>query len=149
MASALCEDCSRLLRDAIAHFKNFCTEFERKIRVFFRDLSQCTCFRITPEKYILRRTTQDLTSVHLLSGGSIVSVDFLCCSQHFCGQRAHSQAVGYSCQTLRLVDVHLYVEDRITVILCISTKANLVVIFHVSLPDNNLCAWNLPDASAT
>lgn len=68
MALGLCEDCSRLLKECTARLRKVCREFERKIREVFRELSQCTCFRITPEKNFLRRTTQELTSLHLLRG---------------------------------------------------------------------------------
>lgn len=83
MASGFCEDCSRLLKEFTARLRKVCREFEQKIRDVFRELSRCTCFRITPEKNFLRRTTQELTSLHLLYGRSIVVVSFLCCRQHF------------------------------------------------------------------
>lgn len=90
MASGFCEDCSQLLKEFNARLRKVCREFEQKIREVFRELSQCTCFRITPEKNFLRRTTQELTSLHLLYGGSIVAADFLCCRQHFCGGQTQS-----------------------------------------------------------
>ncbi|XP_054470267.1 uncharacterized protein LOC129103706 [Anoplopoma fimbria] len=67
MASGFCEDCSRLLKEFLVYLRKVCREFEQKIRDFFRELSQCTCFRITPEGSVLRRRrTQELPSLHLL-----------------------------------------------------------------------------------
>ncbi|XP_018559221.1 ankyrin and armadillo repeat-containing protein [Lates calcarifer] len=63
MASGLCENCSRLLKEVAAYLRKVCREFQQKIRDIFRELSQCTCFRTTPERNFLRRTTQEL---HLL-----------------------------------------------------------------------------------
>ncbi|XP_044022866.1 vacuolar protein 8-like isoform X2 [Siniperca chuatsi] len=66
MASGFCGNCSRLLIEFTAHLREVCREFEQKIRDVFRELSKCTCFRITPERSFLRRTTQELPSLHLL-----------------------------------------------------------------------------------
>ncbi|XP_029349023.1 vacuolar protein 8-like [Echeneis naucrates] len=66
MASALCGNCSRLLREFTARLRKACKEFGRKLREFFIEISQCTCFRNTPEGRFLRRTTQQLTHLHLL-----------------------------------------------------------------------------------
>ncbi|KAL7379534.1 hypothetical protein ABVT39_000880 [Epinephelus coioides] len=66
MASTFCEDCSRLLKEFVVHLRNCCREFWQEIRDIFRELSQCTCFRTTPERSFLRRTTQELSSLHLL-----------------------------------------------------------------------------------
>ncbi|XP_033499573.2 uncharacterized protein LOC117267656 [Epinephelus lanceolatus] len=66
MASTFCEECSRLLKEFVVHLRNFCREFWQEIRDIFRELSQCTCFRTTPETSFLRRTTQELSSLHLL-----------------------------------------------------------------------------------
>ncbi|KAK9534081.1 hypothetical protein VZT92_009154 [Zoarces viviparus] len=70
MASGFCEDCSRLLDEFCVYLRKVCREFEQKIRDVFRELSQCTCFRIAPESSFLRRRrrrrTQELLSLHLL-----------------------------------------------------------------------------------
>ncbi|XP_042357420.1 ankyrin and armadillo repeat-containing protein [Plectropomus leopardus] len=66
MASSFCENCCRLLKEFIVHLRNFCTEFGQKIRDVFREISQCTCFRTTPERILLRRTTRELSTSHLL-----------------------------------------------------------------------------------
>lgn len=75
MASGLCENCSRLLKEVAAYLRKVCREFQQKIRDIFRELSQCTCFRTTPERNFLRRTTQEL---HLLYGRNIVAMHYLC-----------------------------------------------------------------------
>ncbi|XP_035466374.1 vacuolar protein 8-like isoform X2 [Scophthalmus maximus] len=59
MASSLCENCSRLVKELAAHLRRICREFEQKIRDVFRELCQCTCFRVTPERSLLRRETQE------------------------------------------------------------------------------------------
>ncbi|XP_039992910.1 ankyrin and armadillo repeat-containing protein [Xiphias gladius] len=66
MASGLCASCSRVLKELSAHLRRVCREFEQKIRDVLRELSQCTCFRNTPERSFPRRTTQELPSLHLL-----------------------------------------------------------------------------------
>uniref|UniRef100_A0A3B4U0M3 Vacuolar protein 8 n=2 Tax=Seriola dumerili TaxID=41447 RepID=A0A3B4U0M3_SERDU len=66
MASGLCQNCSRLLKEFAARLSKACREFEMKIRDVFRELSRCTCFRIPPESSFLRRTTQELPPLHLL-----------------------------------------------------------------------------------
>ncbi|XP_070698356.1 uncharacterized protein [Pempheris klunzingeri] len=66
MASGLCADCSRVLKEFTAHLRKVFREFEQKIRDVFRELCQCTCFRITPERSLLRVTTQELPSLHTL-----------------------------------------------------------------------------------
>ncbi|CAJ1074491.1 vacuolar protein 8-like [Xyrichtys novacula] len=58
MASSFCRNCSRLLKEFIAHLREFCREFEETIRDIFRDLAQCTCFRSTPERVFRRRRTE-------------------------------------------------------------------------------------------
>ncbi|XP_073340594.1 uncharacterized protein [Pagrus major] len=63
MASGFCEDCSRLLKEFAAYLRKVCREFGQKVRDVFRELCQCTCFRITPERSFL---TEDSTSLHLL-----------------------------------------------------------------------------------
>lgn len=83
MASGFCETCSRLLKEFTVHLRRFCREFEQKLRDVFRELSQCNCFRITPERSFLRRT-KELPSLHLLSGSTVVH--FLCCKQHVGGK---------------------------------------------------------------
>ncbi|XP_034419539.1 vacuolar protein 8-like [Cyclopterus lumpus] len=62
MASGFCENCSRLLNELFLSLRKVCREFERKLRDVFRELSQCTCFRNTPESSFLRRKF----SLHLL-----------------------------------------------------------------------------------
>ncbi|XP_010753475.3 vacuolar protein 8-like [Larimichthys crocea] len=66
MASGFCENCSRLLRKIAAHLLKCCRDVCREIRDVFRDISQCTCFKTAPERSLLRRTTQDMHSAHLL-----------------------------------------------------------------------------------
>nr|XP_046268781.1 vacuolar protein 8-like [Scatophagus argus] len=66
MASVFCENCSRLLKNITAQLRRVCRELERKIRDVFREVCQCSCFRTTPERSSLRRTTQELASLHLL-----------------------------------------------------------------------------------
>ncbi|KAG7509862.1 vacuolar protein 8-like [Solea senegalensis] len=66
MASSLCANCSRLLREFAANLRNICRKFEQKVRDIFRELCECTCLRITPERSILRRRTQVSQSLHLL-----------------------------------------------------------------------------------
>uniref|UniRef100_UPI0037E70E0D uncharacterized protein n=1 Tax=Semicossyphus pulcher TaxID=241346 RepID=UPI0037E70E0D len=66
MAAGFCGDCARLLKEFIAHLRKVCREFEQKIWGIFEELSQCCCFRSTPDTTLLRRSTQELHSVHLL-----------------------------------------------------------------------------------
>ncbi|KAM6916846.1 uncharacterized protein PEZ65_012772 [Lycodopsis pacificus] len=67
MASGFCADCSRLLKEFCVYLRKVCREFEQNIRDVFRELSQCTCFRIAPESsFLRRRRTQELLSLHLL-----------------------------------------------------------------------------------
>ncbi|XP_078134169.1 uncharacterized protein LOC144535515 isoform X2 [Sander vitreus] len=66
MASGFCEDCSRLLKEFTVHLRKVCREFEQKMMDVFRELSQCTCFRSTPDRSLLRKRTQELPSLHLL-----------------------------------------------------------------------------------
>ncbi|XP_076604841.1 uncharacterized protein LOC143331641 [Chaetodon auriga] len=69
MASGFCENCLRLLREFTADLRKVCREFEQKLRDFFRELCQCTCFGDTPE-----RTTQEL-SLHLLCDAETQMLD--------------------------------------------------------------------------
>lgn len=87
MATGFCGNCSRLLKEFTAHFRNVYREIEQQIREVFRELSQCTCFRTTPERIFLRRMTQEFPSLHLLYGRYILAVLFHCCRQHCCGRR--------------------------------------------------------------
>ncbi|XP_068437192.1 uncharacterized protein [Clinocottus analis] len=66
MASGFCENCSRLLKDFFVYLRKVCRDVEQQIRDLFRELSQCTCFRNTPESSFLRRKTHELSSLHLL-----------------------------------------------------------------------------------
>ncbi|KAK2892063.1 uncharacterized protein [Channa argus] len=66
MASALCDNCSQMLKDFPAHLTNVYREFKQKIRDVFRELSKCTCFGIAPEKGLLRRTTSEFPFFNLL-----------------------------------------------------------------------------------
>ncbi|XP_045918132.1 vacuolar protein 8-like isoform X2 [Micropterus dolomieu] len=66
MATGFCGNCSRLLKEFTAHFRKVYREIEQQIREVFRELSQCTCFRTTPERMFLRRMTQEFPSLHLL-----------------------------------------------------------------------------------
>ncbi|XP_041810152.1 vacuolar protein 8-like isoform X1 [Chelmon rostratus] len=66
MASGFCENCIQLLREFAAHLRKVCKEFEEKIRDVFRELGLCTCCWSTPERSFLRRTYQELNSLHLL-----------------------------------------------------------------------------------
>ncbi|XP_040056199.2 uncharacterized protein LOC120833278 [Gasterosteus aculeatus] len=66
MASGFCENCSRLLKEILVCLRKVCREFEQKIGDFFRELSQCTCFRRTPHSGLLRRRTQQFPSLQLL-----------------------------------------------------------------------------------
>ncbi|CAK6966002.1 uncharacterized protein LOC128375855 [Scomber scombrus] len=62
MASGFCENCSRLLKDVAVHLRRVCREFGQKISDVFRELSQCTCIRNTPDRSFPRRKT----TLHLL-----------------------------------------------------------------------------------
>ncbi|XP_060918965.1 uncharacterized protein LOC132993255 [Labrus mixtus] len=64
MASDFCGDCSRLLKEFVAHLRKVCREIEQIIRDTFTVLAQCTCFRSAPER---KTTTRDLLSLHLLN----------------------------------------------------------------------------------
>ncbi|XP_056282561.1 uncharacterized protein LOC130201529 [Pseudoliparis swirei] len=66
MASGFCENCCRQLKNILVYLRKVCREFEQKLRDVFRELSQCTCFRNTPESRFLRRKTHDSSSLHLL-----------------------------------------------------------------------------------
>ncbi|XP_059209892.1 uncharacterized protein LOC131988697 [Centropristis striata] len=68
MASSFCENCSRLLKELAVHLRKFYRECVQTVRDVFRELCQCTCFRNTPERRFLRRTTRELSSLHLLCG---------------------------------------------------------------------------------
>ncbi|XP_028995216.1 uncharacterized protein LOC114848660 isoform X2 [Betta splendens] len=61
MASVFCENCSKMLKEFAANFRNVCKEFKLKV---YKELSHCTCVRITPE-----RTTQLPTLLHLCDNG--------------------------------------------------------------------------------
>ncbi|KAG7229090.1 hypothetical protein INR49_013031 [Caranx melampygus] len=66
MASGLCENCSRLLKECAAYLRKAWRDFERRIREVFRELSECLCFRSSPESTFLTRTTRELSPLHLL-----------------------------------------------------------------------------------
>uniref|UniRef100_A0A3Q3KI84 Vacuolar protein 8 n=1 Tax=Mastacembelus armatus TaxID=205130 RepID=A0A3Q3KI84_9TELE len=69
MASGFCESCSRLLKEFALHLRIICREFQQKVRDLFRELSQCSCLRMTAERSFLRRrttTTQELLSLRIL-----------------------------------------------------------------------------------
>ncbi|XP_029317274.1 vacuolar protein 8-like [Cottoperca gobio] len=57
MAPGFCKDCSLLLQELNLHLRKVFREFEQKVKDIFRELSRCTCFRITRE----RRTEEALS----------------------------------------------------------------------------------------
>ncbi|KAM8913701.1 LOW QUALITY PROTEIN: uncharacterized protein AB9W97_005864 [Spinachia spinachia] len=67
MASGFCEDCSRLLKAILLCLRNVFREFEPKIGDVFREISQCTCFRRTPQSGPVGRRTQEFLYLQLLN----------------------------------------------------------------------------------
>ncbi|XP_034713795.1 ankyrin and armadillo repeat-containing protein [Etheostoma cragini] len=89
MASGFCEDCSRLLKEFTVQLRKVCREFQQKIMEVFRELSQCTCFRNTPDRNLLRTRMQEFPFQHqlydnetLLNPGSLQALSRLATSEN-------------------------------------------------------------------
>ena len=94
MASELCGKCAQLLRAFAANFKKFCTDFEQRIRELIRELGRCTCLKkratsLNRQRKREKKTTDELTLLHLLDNGMwegvrfTISVFLFCISSSF------------------------------------------------------------------